>query len=95
MDKLRAIRDFVVNVLGCRCPEEVFRDIRLNRAPGAVAGVPLLFEIRVGGRLLIFGVSADRLEGPAAPLAGLAAAGRKARDDSGFNRFRLVAVSTG
>ncbi len=89
---LQAVRDFVVNVLGCGCPEEVLRDIRLNRAPGAVAGVPLLFEIRVGGRLLIFGVSAEHLKGCAAPLAGLAEAGRKTRDDSGFNRFRLVAV---
>ncbi len=89
---LQAVRDFVVNVLGCGCPEEVLRDIRLNRAPGAVAGVPLLFEIRVGGRLLIFGVSAEHLKGCAAPLAGLAAAGRKTRDDGGFNRFRLVVV---
>ncbi len=91
--RLQAVKDFVIHLLGCQCPEEAFRDIRLNRAPDALAGVPLLFEIRVGGRLLIFGVAADHLEGSAAALASLVAAGAKARDDLRYNRFRLVAVS--
>lgn len=92
MDKLQAVRDFVVDVLGCKCPEEVFRDIRLDRTPDPAADIPLLFEIRVGGRLLIFGVAADNLKGSAAALAVLAAAGCKTRDEGGFNRFRLVVV---
>ena len=90
-----AVKYFVVNVLGCRCPEEVFHEIRLNRAPAPVDDVPLLFDIRVGGRLLIWGVAAGELQGRASPLAALAAAGARTRDDNGFNRFRLVVVSNG
>jgi len=88
-----AVRDFVVNVLGCRCPEEVFRDIRLNRSPTPVGDVPLLFDIRVGGRLLVWGVAAGELSGRATSMAALAAAGARTRDDNGFNRFRLMAVT--
>ncbi len=94
MDKLQAVKDFVISVLGCKCPEEVFRDIRLNRVPESAGGVPLLFDIRVGGRLLIFGVAAEHLKG-SDQFAALAAAGCKARDEGGFNRFRLVVVSSG
>ncbi len=92
-DKLQAVKDFVVNVLGCKCPEEVFRDIRLDNVPEPAAGIPLLFEIRVGGRLLIYGVAAEQLGGNEAALAALAGAGRKTRDENGFNRFRLVVVT--
>jgi len=89
-----AVRDFVVDVLGCRCPEEAFLDIRLNKAPEPVGDVPLLFDIRVGGRLLIFGVASDHLRRPDA-LAMLVAAGKKTRDNHKFNRFRLVVVTDG
>lgn len=95
MDKMQAVKDFVIDVLGCKCPEEVFRDMRLDKSPGAAGGVPLLFDIRVGGRLLIFGVAAEHLKGSATALATLAAAGLKTRDEGGFNRFRLVVVSSG
>ncbi len=92
---LQAVRDFVVNVLGCKCPEEVFREIRLDREPGPVGGIPLLFEIRVGGRLLIYGAAADHLRDSGEAVRALAAAGMRVRDDLKFNRFRLVAEAGG
>jgi hypothetical protein len=58
-----AVKEFVVNVLGCKCQEEVFLDIELNRTPDPVGAIPLVFEIRVGGRLIIFGVTDKHIQG--------------------------------
>ena len=88
-----AIKDFVVNVLGCGCPEEVFSDIRLDTAPGPVGGIDPSFEIRIGGRLMVLGVAGEKVLSSEESLAALVAAGMGARDGEGFNRVRIVVVS--
>jgi hypothetical protein len=88
-----AVRDFLVNVLGCRCPEEVFLDIELNKAPEPVGTIPLDFEIHVGGRIIILGVAAEDVLPAPDSLAALVAAGTKIRDVRKYNRFRLVVLA--
>ena len=90
---MEAVKGFVTDVLGCKCPEELFARIQLNKEPTPQADIPLLFEIHVGGRLIIFGVSARYLSGSADTLTDLAAAGIRARNEGNYNRFRLVVVS--
>ncbi len=88
-----AVKEFVVNVLGCGCPEEVFLDIELNKTPDPVGAIPLVFEIRVGGRLIILGVTDRNILSSDDALAALVAAATKIRDNMKFNRFRLVVIS--
>jgi hypothetical protein len=88
-----AVKDFVVNVLGCGCPEEVFSSILLDTTPGPVGGIPLAFTIRIGGRLMVLGVAGENLRSPGVSLATLVAAGMGLRDGEGFNRVRIVVVS--
>ena len=88
-----AVKEFVVNVLGCGCPEEVFLDIELNKTPDPVGAIPLVFEIRVGGRLFILGVTDRNILSSDDALAALVAVATKIRDNMKFNRFRLVVIS--
>jgi hypothetical protein len=88
-----AVKDFLVNVLGCRCSEEVFLEIDLNKAPMPVGAIPLVFEIHAGGRLIILGVSDKHVLSSLDALNALVAAGAKIRDDRKYNRFRLVVLT--
>lgn len=88
-----AVKDFVVNVLGCGCPEEVFSSILLDIAPGPIGGIPLAFTIRIGGRLMVLGVADEKLRSPQGSLATLVAAGMGLRDGEGFYRLRIVVIS--
>ncbi|MEW6356573.1 MAG: GNAT family N-acetyltransferase [Planctomycetota bacterium] len=84
-DQKRTIRRFVRDVLGCGCPEEVFWDIRMERAEP-----PLARKIVVGGRLLIYIIPADDPTRLASSLPALVAAGRAERDVRRLNRVRIV-----
>jgi hypothetical protein len=88
-----AVKDFLVNVLGCRCPEEVFLEIGLKTTPEPVGTIPLVFEIHVGGRIIILGVSAEYVLSAPDALAALVAAGTKVRDERKYNRFRLLVLA--
>jgi hypothetical protein len=87
------LKDFIVNVLGCGCPQEVLSSINLESSPDVGGSMPLLFRIDVGGRLLVLGVRGDSLLTEADALAQLVALGSRIRDERGFNRLRIVAVS--
>ncbi len=84
----RIIR-FVREVLGCNCPDEVFRRIELQRGSSAVKSCSGDCELRIGGRLLIVVTSepADKLS---SHLGQVILEGKRARDEKKFNRFRLV-----
>jgi hypothetical protein len=88
-----AVKDFVVNVLGCGCPEEVFSFILLDTVPGPVGGIPMEFTIRIGGRLMVLGVAGETLRSQEGSLATLVATGMGIRDGEGFNRLRIVVAS--
>jgi hypothetical protein len=88
-----AIKRFVVDVLGCGCPDEVFAAIAIERDRPAVAQVVTDWRIDVGHRLLIYIVDGRQLIQPARQLAALVETGRTERDRQQFNRFRLVVVA--
>jgi hypothetical protein len=83
------ITRFVREVLGCNCPDEVFRRIELQRGSFAVKSCSADYELRIGGRLLIV-VTSERIERLLSRLDQVIAEGKRARDESKFNRFRLV-----
>jgi hypothetical protein len=81
---------FVREVLGCRCPDEVFEQIVCPSPASAQA--PGEQTLVIGRRLLLRLVAVDRLEGLAERVARWAAEGQRDRDAWGLNRFRLVLV---
>jgi hypothetical protein len=91
------IERFVRDTLGCGCPDEVFRSIRVERAtvPGAaIAGARPVTRLVLGDRLLVYALETDT--GTLLPelVRALALAGRSERDTRRLNRFRL-ALATG
>jgi len=81
------IKAFVQDVLGCGCAEEVFKIIELRHGK---KGDVRYDRINIGNRLLVYIVRADEPGFVGEELPGMLLAGRKERDDEGFNRFRLV-----
>ncbi len=85
-----AVKQFVRDVIGCNCPEEVFNHIEVRRCESKVKNSPD-YEINIGGRLLIV-VTSDQAVS-AQELPRLMQEGKSTRDARGFNRFRLVVLS--
>lgn len=83
------ITTFVQRILGCGCPEEVFRyiecqcDIKIN-------DIAVKNRVNIGNRLLIYVAEVNEPDSVNRILPLLYDAGKKDRDSSGFNRFRLV-----
>ncbi len=86
---VQAVTRFVREVIGCNCPDEVFRHIEIQRRSSAVKACPTDCELRIGGRLLIV-VTSEPVSRLSTHLAEIIAEGKRARDESKFNRFRLV-----
>ncbi|MFP3908917.1 MAG: hypothetical protein ACOC5L_00735 [Halobacteriota archaeon] len=84
------VKEFVRNVLGCECPEEVFEHIEVDTGV-KVADYTVERRINVGNRLLVYIVDGDELQGE--DLKSLVITGKEERDDKGFNRFRFVVMS--
>jgi hypothetical protein len=83
------IKNFAQITLGCGCPEEVFKIIE-SRQDLVLEGLRIRDHINIGNRLLIYVVELTRSDSVEKILKPLVDAGRKERDGSGFNRFRLV-----
>jgi hypothetical protein len=84
-----AVTRFVREVIGCNCPDEVFRHIEVQPRSAAVKSCSADCELRIGGRLLIV-VTSEPVEKLSSRLERVIAEGRHARDEDKFNRFRLV-----
>ena len=89
-----AIEHFVRQELGCQCPAAVFRHIVVEDAPDAFGTWPRGRLIGVGERLMILVVRSDDPDALHRLLGGVLQEGRRLRDARGFNRFRLVIVTT-
>ena len=88
MSQKNVIQKFTRDVLGCMCPDDVFKDIHCQWRSISPAAYQV-FEIRIGGRLLIFLWDITRAAVPGDFLT-LIRTGRAIRDKDGFNRFRMV-----
>jgi len=89
----KAIKSFVQGVLGCTCQNEVFLNIKVEQNPPGFADITQGDLIAIGGKLLVYLISANNEEILPSKLEQLFDLGRETRDNGGFNRFRLV-VST-
>jgi hypothetical protein len=84
-----AVTRFVREVIGCNCPDEVFRHIEVQRGSSAINTCSADCELRIGGRLLIV-VTSEPVPKLSSHLAEVIREGKQVRDKSKFNRFRLV-----
>lgn len=84
------IKHFVQDILGCGCPEDVFRIIE-SESDIKMDNTVIKNKINIGNRLLIYIVESDGVNlNSLIPL--LIKYGKKERDDRGFNRLRIVLV---
>jgi hypothetical protein len=81
-----ALEHFVRGTLGCKCPDEVFRSITIDRADSHT-------RLVVGNRLLIYVRESSSGKTPGKVLARLAEQGLADRNAARFNRFRMVISS--
>lgn len=88
----QSITYFVRTTLGCKCPDEVFQSVAIDRCPARDAAMPHT-RLVIGNRLLIYVCEAQSGQAMAAALSALATQGRSERDARHFNRFRLVVAS--
>ena len=87
------IEIFAREILGCGCPDDVFRDISVENDPDSFEGLPVEFLIKIGGRLMVGVVPLSQTDEALPLLRQLLETGRDLRDREGFNRFRLVFIS--
>jgi hypothetical protein len=85
------VEGLVKGRLGCGCPVEVFDHIQRRRAAGP--GLPEVFELQIGDRLLVH--LADAAGVDRTTVEALLEQGRRLRDERGLNRFRLVLIGRG
>ena len=82
------IKHFVREHLGCACPDEVFANISVTEQSDIFSSASTVYEI--GGRLFVaVFVPTDWLD-MAGHLGKLVEAGKRFRDQHGYNRFRMV-----
>jgi hypothetical protein len=87
------IKAFVQKILGCRCPEDVFRSIDIRRHVRLNERVLLSRSITIGNRLLIYVIEPEAPAWVRECLGFIVSAGKKERDSRGLNRFRLVVAT--
>jgi hypothetical protein len=90
MIKTEYIKTFVRQTLGCGCPEAVFNHIGYQANIKLDNNILISSKINIGNRLLIYIVEISNPDSVKHVLSSLLDIGKKERDSSGFNRFRLV-----
>jgi len=88
----QSIEHFVRTTLGCKCPDEVFQSIAIERAPTPDTALPHT-RLVIGERLLIHVFEAPSVKATVAAVSKLATQGRTERDAKQYNRYRLVLAS--
>jgi len=83
---------FVRTTLGCKCPDEVFQSIAVERTPTPQATTQYI-RLVIGNRLLIYIHETQSAKATTAAVSNLAKQGLSERDAKHYNRFRLVIVS--
>lgn len=86
----RQIKRFVQEILGCACPEDVFRSIEYRPGVRLNSFITLNAAVVIGNRLLIYVAEAGSAGCIEEHLPILVSEGKRERDEKGLNRFRLV-----
>jgi hypothetical protein len=89
-----AIKYFVTEILGCRCPDDVFEQIEdygTAMIPGLAGPIRRLL---IGRRLLIYILECDEPAALSAAIPVLVEKGKVERDDHGYNRLRVVIAAS-
>jgi hypothetical protein len=86
-DDYKPVEQFIRYTLGCTCPDEVFKQIRVQSAPAPSGSI---IKIHVGNRLLVYIWILDDLNQILRHLSAILKSGKNERDRMDFNRFRLV-----
>lgn len=94
MNSKQAIKGFVQETLGCQCPEEVFEFIEDKKAYELIPGIKLRDRINIRGRLLVCIVEIDNTDMFDSLIPILLKEGKKEREKHGFNRCRIVIISS-
>lgn len=93
-EEAQALKSFVRDGLGCGCPDEVFSKIQIEKNPAGFQGLSIDCLIRIGDRLLVAIRLLESLNGELGEdIKRSLEIGKQLRDDTGFNRFRLVVTS--
>jgi len=91
MTSNESIKNFVRNILGCTCPDNVFEQIDDQQVSSNIS--PHTRSITIGGKLLLYiwevGSPNQLEEG----IPAILAAGKEARNELGLNRFRAILVT--
>jgi len=93
MTRKDKIKSFVRDTLGCTCPEDVFRHIEHAENIPIQENLKVAHRMDVGGRLLIYVYKMERLTDVSEDIPELIQHGQRAKENGGYNRFRLVLVS--
>ena len=83
-----SIKRFVREHLGCDCPDKVFENITVTEQSDIFTTTSTVYEI--GGRLFVAVFVSVDWRNMARRLGNLVEAGKRFRDQHGYNRFRLV-----
>lgn len=84
------IKQFVQEILGCSCPDEVIDKIHYQKESDSLAGR----KVTVGDRLLIYIITTDGKSDTREVINSALEQGVAERDGKGLNRFRLVLVTS-
>lgn len=90
--KVETIKTFVIETLGCRCPESIFGQIDEQSDITLSSLDAPLRRLLIGRRLLIYILDADDAAALQV-LPELIERGKAERDRNGYNRLRVVVAS--
>ena len=93
MNKENMIKSFVINKLGCNCPDEVFNIIKWQKDVQINNDIILNYKINIGNRLLIYIIEIEDYNIMNNNLVKVFMYGIGERNNNGFNRFRLAIIS--
>ncbi|MFO7891382.1 MAG: hypothetical protein R6V04_13705 [bacterium] len=79
----KQIKNFIQQILGCQCPEEVFTDIQWEKKEQTL-------EINISNQLLVYIFLKPLKDVNKKHIIDALKVGQKKRDYKHFNRFRLV-----
>jgi hypothetical protein len=93
MNKENMIKSFVINQLGCNCPDEVFNIIKWQKDVQIDNNIILNYKINIGNRLLIYIIEIEDHEFMNDNFIKVIKIGISDKNNNNFNRFRLAIIS--